>query len=143
MKDPKILEKKEQLLKLVQSFCNEYLDPELEQLSIKMVEKLGRKRTVPFLTGKLEGWAAGVIHALCTINFLFDKSSQSYITVHDITGFFGIGQSTASQKSKAIRDMLKLGYFDHEFSTENMKKDNPFNDLISINGFIVPKNMLK
>lgn len=78
MKDPKVIEKKEKLLQLVQAFCREHLDEECEQLAIKMVEKLGRKRNVPFLTGKLEVWAAGIIHALGTINFLFDKNSQPF-----------------------------------------------------------------
>lgn len=35
MKDPKMLEKKERLLQLVNSFCREYLDEEYEQLSMK------------------------------------------------------------------------------------------------------------
>lgn len=43
MKDPKMLEKKEKLLGLVQRFCREHLDEEYERLSIKVVEKLGRK----------------------------------------------------------------------------------------------------
>jgi hypothetical protein len=54
MKDPKMLEKKTKLIELVQSYCREHLNEEYEQLSAKMVEKLGRKRTVPFMSGKLE-----------------------------------------------------------------------------------------
>lgn len=143
MKDPKFVEKKEKLIQLVQSFSQEYLDEEFELLSIKMVEKLGRKRTVPFMSGKLEIWAAGIIHALGTINFLFDKDSQPYITVHNITDFFGTAQSTTSQKSKAIRDILKLGYFDKEFSTERLQRENPFNNFMSLEGFIVPHNLFR
>lgn len=141
MKDPKMLEKKAKLLELAQGFCREHLDEEYERLCVKLVEKLGRKRTVPFMSGKLEVWAAGIIHALGTINFLFDKNTQPYATVHDICGYFGTAQSTTSQKSKAIRDMLKLGYFDSEFSTASVQKNNPFNDMVSINGFIVPRSL--
>lgn len=142
MKDPKIVEKQDKLLKLVKSFCQDKLDEEYERLAIKMVEKLGRKRTVPFISGKIEVWAAGIIHALGTINFLFDKNSQPYSTVHDICGFFGTAQSTTSQKSKAIRDLLKLSYFDSEFSTASLQESSPFNSLVSINGLIVPRSMI-
>jgi hypothetical protein len=138
-----MLEKKAKLLELVQAFSREKLDEEYEQLAVKMVEKLGRKRVVPFMSGKLEVWAAGIVHALGTINFLFDKNSQPYATVHDICGFFDAAQSTVSQKSKAIRDLLKLGYFDSEFSTAAVQRHNPFNNLVSINGFIVPRDMLE
>lgn len=143
MKDPKMLEKKATLLKLLQDFCREHLDEEYEQLVVKMVEKMGRKRAVPFMSGKLEVWAAGIIHALGTINFLFDKSTQPYASVHNICAYFGTAQSTTSQKSKAIRDMFKLGYFDNEFSTASLQERSPFNNLVSINGFIVPRDMLK
>ena len=43
------------------------------------------------------------------------------------------------QKSKIIRDLLKLGYYDSEFSTTRMKQNDPFAKLIMVNGFIVPK----
>ncbi|MGG4035213.1 DUF6398 domain-containing protein, partial [Paenibacillus cisolokensis] len=143
MKDPKMLEKKERLLQLVRSFCQEYLDEEYEQLSMKMVEKLGRKRTVPFMSGKLEVWAAGIIHAIGTVNFLFDKSFQPYATVHDICAHFGVAQSTTSQKSKLLRDMFKMDYFNNEFATQRSQQSNPFNNLVSINGFIVPTELFK
>ncbi|SCW46769.1 hypothetical protein SAMN04487970_1008107 [Paenibacillus tianmuensis] len=143
MKDPKMLEKKEQLLQLVKGFCEQYLDEDYEQLSCKMVEKLGRKRTVPFMTGKLEVWAAGIIHAIGTVNFLFDKNFEPYVSVHDICGYFGTAQSTTSQKSKSIRDMFKMGYFNDEFATKRSQQNNPFNNLVSINGFIVPADFLK
>ncbi len=143
MKDSKILEKKAALIELAQGFCREHLDEEYEQLVVKMIEKVGRKRAVPFMSGKLEVWAAGIVHALGTINFLFDKSTHPYVSVHDICAYFGTAQSTTSQKSKAIRDMFKLGYFDNEFSTSSLQERSPFNNLVSINGFIVPKDMLK
>lgn len=143
MKDPKMLEKKEQLLQLVKGFCQQYLDEDYEQLSCKMVEKLGRKRAVPFMSGKLEVWAAGIIHAIGSVNFLFDKSFEPYVSVHDICGYFGTAQSTTSQKSKTLRNMFKMGYFGGEFATQRSEQSNPFNMLASINGLIVPADFLK
>lgn len=138
-----MIEKKERLLQLVKEFCQQYLDEDYEQLSCKMVEKLGRKRTVPFMRGKLEIWAAGIIHAIGTVNFLFDKSFEPYVSVHEICEYFGTAQSITSQKSNSIRDMFKMGYFGGEFATQRSEQSNPFNQLVSINGLIVPVDFLK
>lgn len=62
--------------------------------------------------------------------------------MHDIYGYFGTAQSTTSQKSKAIRDLLKLSYFDNQFTTASSQKHNPFNDMVLVNGLIVPKDLL-
>jgi hypothetical protein len=60
------------LLELTGAFCTLKLDDEYLQLSEKLIKKLGRKRNVPFESGKIEIWAASIIHALGMINFLFD-----------------------------------------------------------------------
>ena len=75
MEKQKIEEKKQIILDLVREFCAKKLDEEYFELAERLTQKLGRKRNVPFITGKSEIWAAGIIHALGTINFLFDKET--------------------------------------------------------------------
>jgi len=36
-----------------------------------------------------------------------------------------------------IRDLFKLGYFDPEFSTDRMAKNNPLAGLTMVDGFLV------
>jgi hypothetical protein len=103
---------------------------------------LARKRHVPFLSGKKEIWAAAVIYALGQINFLFDKSFQPYVTADEICNFFGMKKSSVSQKAKVIRDMLKLNYFDPEFSIKRMRDQNPLKDLVMIEGMVDPISSL-
>ena len=134
-----IIKKQQEIIQLAKKFCDEYLDKEYAELSEKLICKLGRKRNVPYVTGQTSIWAAAVIHALGTINFLFDKSFEPYATVSDINDFFGTKQSTVGNKSKQIRDLLKLGFWDAEFSTSHMKKGNPFASLMNIGGFIIQK----
>ena len=131
--------RKNQIISLIKEFCTERLDDDYFELSVRLVEKLGRKRTVPFMSGKIEIWAAAVIHALGTINFLFDKSFQPYVTVEEINDFFGTNKSSSTGKSKVIRDLLNLAYFDDEFSTTRSKENNPFDRMIMVNGFITFK----
>ncbi len=94
-----------------------------------------RKRDVPFKRGKLEIWAAAVIYAIGSINFLFDKSFEPYIKVEEISDYFGTKNSTVSNKAGQIRKMLDLTMFDNEFATEHMNETNPFNDLVMVDGF--------
>ncbi|MCK9423472.1 MAG: DUF6398 domain-containing protein [Bacteroidales bacterium] len=114
--------RKNQILDLIKEFCMLKLDDDDFELSKRLLNKLGRKRDVVFMSGKIEIWAAGVIHALGTINFLFDKSFEPFATVDDINIFFGTNKSSTGTKSKFIRDLLNLGYFDNEFSTDHCKR---------------------
>ncbi|HOG73256.1 MAG TPA: hypothetical protein PK839_10755, partial [Tenuifilaceae bacterium] len=37
-------------------------------------------------------------------------------------------------KSREIRNMLKMGHFNPEFSTQKMKESNPFNQMVLVDG---------
>lgn len=138
-----IMEKKKLLIQLVSNFCDKNLDIEYKELCLKMIEKMSRKRTVPFLSGKIEIWAAAIVYAIGQINFLFDRSFEPYQSADDICNHFNTSKSTTSQKAKIIRDMFKLDYFDKEFSIQKLLDSNPLNDLVMVNGLIVPRKMLE
>ncbi|MDR9367315.1 MAG: DUF6398 domain-containing protein [Balneolaceae bacterium] len=142
MVNKKIKERQEKLLELTRSYCEEKLDDEYLQLCEKLINKMGRKREVPFKRGKLDIWAAAVVHAVGSVNFLFDKSFEPYASVSDINDYFGTNTSTVSQKSKRIRDMFSMSYFDSEFSTTQMNDNNPFNNMVMVDGYIVPLDFL-
>ncbi len=116
----------ETLIQMTNDFCDQHLDEEYKALCEKMIRKMSRKRTVPFLSGRIEIWAAGIVYAIGGINFLFDKSFQPYISPTDLCEYFGTSKSTTGQRAKVIRDMSKLHYYDSEFSTANMRESNPF-----------------
>ena len=138
----KIEEKKAELLKLTTEFSKEFLNEEYSDVIEKLINKMARKREVPFVSGRIEIWAAAVIHALGTINFLFDKSSHPYVSVTDIYEYFGTKQSTTSQKSKKIKDMFNMTYFDSDFSIKSVNQSSPFNNLSIVNGLFVPQDMM-
>ena len=138
MTKEEIKKKEKKLLELTGAFCTQRLDDNYNQLCEKLILKLGRKRDVPFKSGKIEIWAAAVIHAIGSINFLFDKSFEPYLTAEQISEYFGTKKSTVSNKARQIKDMFKMGYYDSDFSTQNMTENNPFNDLVMVDGLIVP-----
>ncbi len=137
-----IKNREKELLMLTHSFCSEKLDKEYDTLCKKLVLKLGRKREVPFKRGKLNIWAATVVHAIGSINFLFDKSTQPYASAAQICEFFDVKTSTVSAKSRQIRGLLNITYFDADFSTQSMTDMNPFNNLVMVDDMLVPLDAL-
>ena len=135
-------ERKAQILELTNAFCDEKLNEEYSLLCKKLINKMGRKKDVPFKRGRIDIWAAAVVHAIGSVNFLFDKSFEPYASVSDINDYFGTKSSSVSQKSKRIMDLFKMTYFDSEFSTGGMNDVSPLNNMVVVDGYIMPLNTL-
>jgi hypothetical protein len=135
-------EQQQKIIDLIKDFCAKKLDEEYFELSERMIKKLGRKKNLPLSAGQPKIWAAAIIHALGTINFLFDKSFDPYVSTGDINTFFDTSKSTTGNKSKQIRDLLKLDRYDKEFSTKKMQDSNPHANLAMVDGLIVPLDTL-
>ncbi|MBN1455927.1 MAG: hypothetical protein JW945_06735 [Methanomicrobia archaeon] len=141
MRDKAFIEdRKQKLSELTAGFCDSHLDEEYQQLCEKLIQKMARKRTVPFRSGRLEIWAAAIIYALGQINFLFDHSFEPYASADDICNYFGTSKSTTSQKAKLIRDMFRMTYFDDTFSTAHVRENDPFLNLVMQDGLIMFKD---
>lgn len=138
MTKEEIKKRESKLLEMTGMFCSQKLDDDYFKLSEKLIKKMGRKRDVPFKRGKLEIWAAAVIYTIGSINFLFDKSFEPFIKSEEISDFFGTKNATVSNKAGQIRKMFNLTMFDNEFATEHMNESNPLNDLVVVDGLIMP-----
>ncbi len=134
--------KEKELYDLTGQFCAKYLNDEYFELCEKLIQKLARKRDIPFKRGKVEIWAAAVIYTIGSINFLFDKSFQPYISAEKIHEYFGTKSGTVTAKAGQIKEMLKIWHFNPEFSTNHMKNNDPFNDIVSVDGLLVPISTL-
>jgi hypothetical protein len=142
MSDKKIKEREEKIIELTNNFCDQHLDEDYKQLCKKLVEKMGRKHKVPFKRGQLDIWAASVVYAIGSINFLFDQSFEPYMSADQLNDAFGTNKSTVSNKARKLKKMFNLGHFDSEFSTQEMEQSNPFNQMVMVDGFIVSLDSL-
>ena len=115
----------DELLRLTAAFCQAHLDPEYEELCAKLVREACRLGSSRFASGKVATRAAGIVHAICTINFAFDKSQKPHIRSPQIAEFFKVGPGTVSQKSRILRDALRIRHWDPQFSTAYMLQRNP------------------
>jgi len=124
-----------EITNIIQTFSVEHLNDEYYELAIKLAAKLARKRPSPFLGGTTKTWAAGIVHALGIVNFLFDKSKKPYISSADLCNWFDLGQSTISGKSKIIRDMFKITYFNTEWVLPSKVANHPMTQLRKLSFF--------
>lgn len=142
MDKQQLIERQNEILEPIKEFCAKKLNAEYYELSERLVNKLGRKKSNPLVGGQAKVWSVGVIHALGTINFLFDKSFEPYVTIDELNDSFGTKKSTTGQKSKFIRDLLKIKYTDLEFVTPSAIESVPYKQKIAFDHLFASVNGL-
>ena len=127
----------EEICALTDEFCAAHLDDEYAALCRKAVAKLARKRPSPLARGAPRNWAGGVIYAVGSVNFLFDRTQTPHLSGDDVSRLTGIPKSTLANKAKVVRDTLNLGVVDREFSRRELLESSLLPWLIQVNGIIV------
>jgi Domain of unknown function (DUF6398) len=94
------------------------------------------------IAGKADVWAAGIVHALGMVNFLFDLSQAPHVKSPRIPEYFKTSQSTVQAKSKQIRDLLGMYQLSPEWSLPSRLDSNPLAWMITMNGFILDARYL-
>ena len=119
------------------AFCDQHLNGDYKQLIRLALAALCRKRPSPLLKGQNNSWAAGAVHALGMVNFLFDDSQTPHCKATDIWAHFGLASSTGQTHSKKIRDALDMGPMDPQWSLPSHMDVNPLIWMLEVNGLIV------
>jgi hypothetical protein len=122
---------------LTDAFCRDHLNDEYRDLARAMTAALCRKRPSPLTAGQRRTWACGIIHVLARLNFLSDKASQPYMTMAEVSAAFGVGESTASAKARAISDALHANRMDPTWMLKSIVDQDPFVWMAEVNGMLV------
>src|SRR5262249_5794274 len=91
------------IVRLTDRFCQVRLTYEYQMLCRKLAGVLARKRPSPLIRGKTELWACAIVRVIGWVNYLDDSSQKPHMKLTAIDKAFGIGESTAQGKAKAIR----------------------------------------
>ena len=147
MKDPYSVLKKMQetydtITALTDGFCEAKLNEEYADMCRVMTAKLCRKRPSPLASGRAKNWAAGIVHAIGTVNFVFDRSQTPHIVVPDISDYFGVGKSSPTSKSKVIRDLFNIGLMDPKWTLPSRMDRNPMAWYVMVDGLILDARSL-
>lgn len=133
----KMQDKFDAITQQTDAFCKAHLNDEYAQVCRKMTAKLARKRPSPLASGRVNSWAAGIVYAVGQINFLFDKSQTPHMAASQLAQAFGVASSTAGNKSKTIRNALKISMMDPDWTLPSRMDDNIMAWMIEVNGLIV------
>jgi hypothetical protein len=126
-----------EIVALTDALCREKLNEEYAQVCREMTAALARKRPSPLLGGKAKSWACGIAHTVGSVNFLFDKSQTPHMRADELSAWFGLSKSTGGNKSSQIKDILKIHFFDPQWTLPSMVESNPMAWMVSVNGLIV------
>jgi hypothetical protein len=122
--------------------CEAHLDLEYRELCRRLVGRLARKRPSPLSRGDPTIWAAGVIHVIGSINFLFDRSQVPYVGADELAERVGVAKSSMANKSAMIRKLLELSWLEPELTRRSMLERNPLAWLVMLNGVPVDARTL-
>jgi len=125
------------IVNLTDAICNQHLNSEYAALSRRLAAALARKRPSPIARGKPEIWACGIVYALGTVNFLFDKSQSPHMRADELCAAFGVSQSSGANKAKLIRDMMKMYQLDPDWCLPSLVDENPMIWILQVNGMMV------
>jgi hypothetical protein len=125
------------IIEVTDAVCEEHLSADYAALSRKLAAKLARKRPSPIVRGKPEIWACGIVYALGTVNFLFDKSQSPHMRADELCAAFGVSQSSGSNKAKLIRDLFDMYQMDPNWCLPSLVDQNPLIWMLEVNGLIV------
>ena len=103
-----IADKYEEVIEKIKSFSNEYLNEEYNDICVRAAETLFLNNEDQLKKGKSFSWAAGIVHAIGTINGLFDSKEEPYIKALDLYKEFGVSSSTGLSKFKEVRKLLDI-----------------------------------
>ncbi|RAX46570.1 hypothetical protein DQ353_20015 [Arthrobacter sp. AQ5-05] len=146
LKDPKmpkdVQERGATVIGITDEFCLLHLDAKYAQLCRNVVGKLARKRPSPLLRGDLRIWAGGVIYALASNNFLFDPSQPMHLGAQQLGDLMGVKKATMSNKGTMVRNLLKIGMMDPEFTHPDLMDKNPPAWTLLIDGLPIDVRLL-
>lgn len=126
-----------EITEIIKNFCKENLNEEYELLCCQLNAALCRKRPSPLVKGKANTWACGIVHAVGMVNFLFDASQKPTMKAKELYNKFGVSESNGSSKSKQIRDLMKIGVLDPNWTLPSKMNNNPMAWMIMVNGITI------
>jgi hypothetical protein len=132
----------DEVIAITDAFCEQLLDQEYAELCRRLAARLARKRPSPLTRGRPKIWAAGVIYAIGSLNFLFDRAQHPHMNGDELADSLDVAKSTMANKAALIRRILDLRWFEPELMRREMLEHHPVAWLIEVNGLVVDARWL-
>jgi len=113
--------------KLISRCCDNLLNDNYREICLKIKNNYLKKIPDGMNRGKAEIWAASIVWAAGSVNFLNDNSYKPYASMEDICSYFDSNKSTVGNRAVEIRKLLKMNNINEDYLLE----DSPILDMIS------------
>lgn len=127
--------KQSQIKHLMEDFCVNHLDAELNSYALNLFETISQESPHPAFRGKSEIWATSIIYVIARLNFLFDKKSDNALSINELCNYFNVIKSTIGNKATQIEKMYAISYGDKKYTKPEIAKSFEF--YMTPEGFIV------
>jgi len=115
---------------LLNNFCHEVLNSdEYAQICFKILDKLEAHPKKPLTTDNESLWAASIVHAAGSINFLFNSTSDPTISLTEFFLFFDTSHSSIKNKSIQIQSLLNLTPYNSLYQIKKGIDENPIDKI--------------
>lgn len=103
-----IAKKYDEVVDKIKKFSNEYLSDEYKDICLTAAETLFYSNEEAVKKGRSISWAAGIVHAIGSVNELFDPKEEPYVKAADLYKAFEVSSSTVTNKSKEVKALLNV-----------------------------------
>jgi hypothetical protein len=114
-----------EIVAITDGFCASHLNDEYRDLCRELAVACCQSDS-PALSGKAQGWAAGVVYSIGWVNFVTDPSQEPHVKAEQIARGCGSSSATMHAKSKVIREGLGLISLDPDWTLPSRLADNPY-----------------
>ena len=111
--------KYDEISEKIKSFSKEHLNEEYMNICMKATKTLCLNHEEDLKKGKSLSWAAGIVHAIGSVNNLFDSKDEPYIKALDLYKAFEVSSSTGLSKSKEVKKLLNISEENSEWILNN------------------------
>jgi Domain of unknown function (DUF6398) len=130
------------IVAITDPFCTEHFNAEYAEVCRRLAAALSRKRPSPLASGNVRTWACAIVYTAGSVNFLFDRSQTPFMSAADLAARFDVAKSTAGNKSKAVRDALKIKQFDWHWCLPSQVDSYPLAWMIQVDGIHVDARLM-
>ena len=130
------------LLEQLDAFCAARLDADYRKLLHQAVESLAAQHAAQLLKGRESSWCAGLVHAIGTANFLFDRSQQPHCPPKEVFNFFGVSASVGYAHAKKARDLLAIAPLARDWTRLSLQEPSADPMLVTVNGMTIDARKL-
>jgi hypothetical protein len=125
------------ILTLTDEFCHEFLNDDFAQLVQKATYLLCQRHPSLISGGQMDSWAAGIVHAIGSINFIFDPSQTPHVPAAQLYKWFSVSSATGQNKSKLVRELLKMHQATADWCVPQRLDQDPLFWVISMDDIVL------